>query len=379
MRRLDRELLIKNIEAVANEDLEQNNVFGSAYFVSQDGEVLFDRCFGVSSLEKGTPVTDRTIFRLASMTKPITSVAVLTLVRDGLLSLSDPVSKYLPEFSELNITKVVDGGLESLGRAKNTILVSDLLSHTSGFGCSMEKHAMMKPEDKTTPRATVDFFLRAGLDFEPRTAQSYSPLAAFDVAVLICEKLTGRDHLEYLKSEIFEPCGMTDTTYIPTPEQWGRVIDMHGKKDGQSIVLSTEKDCSFGEYPCTHYLGGGGLVSTLYDYSLFARMLLNGGMGINARVLPEELVKTMGTPIVPTEIMNGRERWGLGVRVIVSEEYRYLAVGTFGWSGAYGTHYWVDPENRIAAVFMKNSGHDGGAGNRSARHFEKAVNASFAE
>ena len=119
------------------------------------------------------------------------------------------------------------------------------------------------------------------------------------------------------------------------------------------------------------------MVSTLDDYSKFAKMLLNNGKTPKKQILSEKAFRALHTPFVSEEIMPSNERWGLGVRVIVKEDYKTLPVGAFGWSGAYGSHFWIDPINKVAAVFMKNSLFDGGAGNESARNFEKAVNDSF--
>lgn len=157
----------------------------------------------------------------------------------------------------------------------------------------------------------------------------------------------------------------------------GQIIAMHDKVDGKNGVAKMKENCVFDDYPCTHYLGGAGLASTLDDYSKFAKMLLNKGKTPKKQILEEKTFRLLHTLLVPEEIMPSNERWGLGVRVIVREDYNTLPVGTFGWSGAYGSHFWIDLINNIAAIFMKNSLFDGGAGNESARNFEKAVNNSF--
>jgi CubicO group peptidase (beta-lactamase class C family) len=150
-----------------------------------------------------------------------------------------------------------------------------------------------------------------------------------------------------------------------------------GAEDDKNSEEKMIGDCVFSDFPCTHYLGGAGLVSTLYDYSNFAKMLLNKGRTEKKRIISENTFKLLHTPFVSEDIMPGNERWGLGVRVIVSENYENLPVDAFGWSGAYGTHFWIDQQNNIAAIYMKNSLFDGGAGNESARNFEKAVRESF--
>lgn len=380
MKLLDKALLEKNIEKIAEYDIRENKVFGSAYCVIQDGNVVYKNCFGNTSPENNNPVTEATLFRLASMTKPITTVAVLIMVERGMLSLSDPVTRFIPNFSDIHIKQMnADGILSDLGLAKNEITVLNLLNHTSGIGSDSAKTALMTADDKRTVDSSIEYYLKTGLDFEVGSKQQYSGTGAFDVLVKIIETVTQKDYLEFLKENIFIPCGMTDTTFILTSEQYSRLIPMHDRKDGKNTVGKTESNCIFSNFPTTHYLGGAGLVSTLSDYSKFAAMLLNGGIGEHGRVLSQKTLSLMSTPTVSKDIMSGNERWGLGVRVITEPQYEVLPVGSFGWSGAYGAHFWIDPKNRVAAVFMKNSFVDGGSGNESARNFERAVYNSYTD
>lgn len=378
MRSLDNDLLRSNIEKAAEYDFSHNKVFGSAYCVMQEDHMLYQGCFGTTSVQSDTPVTDTTLFRLASMTKPVTAVAALVLIDRGLLHLSDPLSKYLPQWQDVRITSMDSTGhLVDLGTAQNAITICHLLTHTSGIGCTPAKDTDMTSLDKLTLENSLSYHHRMGLDFEPGTMQQYSSTAAFDALALVVEQISGMNYADFLQQEIFEPCGMTDTTFAPSDAQWKRMIDMHTQISGKNAISQRPDGCVFEAYPCTHHLGGAGLASTLRDYALFAKMLLNNGKTDKKQLLSEESVRLMRTAFVSEDIMPGNECWGLGVRVIVKEAYEDLAVGTFGWSGAYGSHFWVDPENKIAAVFMKNSCFDGGAGNESARHFEKAVRASF--
>ncbi|MBO5066273.1 MAG: serine hydrolase [Clostridia bacterium] len=378
MKKLDDSLLKLNIEKAARDDFDNNKVFGSAYCVIQDGKVIYKKCFGNTSVDSSEAVTGSTIFRLASMTKPVTAMAALILVDRGLLSLSDKVSEYLPEFRDVRITKITESkSLIDLGKAQNDITVCNLLTHTSGIGSDPLKEETMTDKDKKSITDSVNFYSRIGLDFEPGTKQQYSGVGAFNVLAKIIETVAGDNYQCFLQKEIFEPCGMLNTTFVPDKEQWRSMIAMHNKVDEKNSVVETEEDKIFADYPCTNYLGGAGLVSTLDDYIKFATMLLNNGKTSAKRIISEKTFKLLHTPFVSEEIMPGSERWGLGVRVIVNEDYKNLPVGAFGWSGAFGTHFWVDPTNKIAAVFMKNSLFDGGAGNESARNFEKAVNDSL--
>ncbi len=374
MKKINKELLNENIEKIALYDFENNKVFGSAYCVVQGQDEIYKKCFGTISVDSRELVTENTIFRMASMTKPVTAVATLILIERGLLSLSDKVSDYLPEFKDIHITQITQSGsLIDLGRAQNEITVSNLLTHTSGIGSEPLKEGKMTGEDTKNLDASVEFYSRIGLDFEPGTKQQYSGIGAFNVLAKIIEKVTKTDYQDFLTKEIFEPCGMSNTMFVPTQEQWGQIIDMHNKNDGKNGVAGMNDNCVFADYPCTNYLGGAGLLSTLADYSQFAKMLLNKGKTPTKQIICEDIFRLLHTPFVTEDIMPGSERWGLGVRVIVNENYENLPVGAFGWSGAYGTHFWIDFTNEIAAVYMKNSLFDGGAANESARNFEKAV------
>lgn len=377
MSKSDITLLKNNIEKAALYDFENNKVFGSAYCVIRGHDVIYKKCFGTVSADSTEPVTENTIFRMASMTKPVTAAAILILVERGLLSLYDKVSKYLPEFKDIHITQITQDGLKDLGEAKNEITVCHLLTHTSGLGTEPLKEQKMTDKDRKSIDSSVEFYSKIGLDFEPGTKQQYSPFAAFDVLAKIIEKVSGTDYQDFLMQEIFEPCGMLNTTFTPTREQWKAMIAMHNKVDGKSRNEKMIEDCVFSDFPDTHCPGGAGLASTLADYSGFAKMLLNKGKTPTKQIIREDTLRLMHTPFVSEEIMPSSERWGLGVRVIVREDYKNLPLGAFGWSGAYGTHFWIDPANNIAAVYMKNSLFDGGAGNESARNFEKAVSDSL--
>ena len=362
------ESLVENIDQIAQHDFDNHKVFGCNYFVYHKGHSV-ERCYGTISLNSDNPVTNTTLFRLASMTKPITAVATLILVEKGLLALDDSIAQFLPQFKNI---KIIDElGNETIPEKLPTI--RNILTHTSGIASCDNKLSKMKPADKATLDSSIVFYIKNGLDFEPGTRSVYSGTSAFNVLTKIIELVSGEDYLDFLKREIFKPCDMVDTTFILNDEQSKRLIDMHNKENGQSVVYNMPKNCIFENFPATHYLGGAGLVSTLKDYCNFSKMLLNKGKVEGGRVLREESVQLLSTPQVPESIMPGDTRWGLGVRVIVNDEHPFLPKGCFGWSGAYGSHFWIDPTNNLFAVYMKNSKHDGGAGNCSANNFEATV------
>ena len=370
MQIINEKKLKEYIEKIATYDLTSNKIGGSGYLVMQRGEVVYKNYFGYEADNK-KPLDDNTMFRLASMTKPITAIATLILVERGMLSLDDEISKFIPEYKSVKITKAENGKLVDFGEVKTPITIRHLLTHTSGIGSSdVEKNEFLSVEDKKSALNLSKRYAQLGVDFEPGSTEHYSGVAAFSVLGYIIEQVSGQSLQDFYTKEIFEPCGMKNTTFIPTKEQWSKIIDMHGRDEaGNNITVPMKDGCIFEDYPCEHCVAGAGLVSTLADYTKFATMLLNKGKTLTGRIVREDIFDEMSKPqakIDPTTY------WGFGVRVL-EDGHPYLPKGSFGWSGAYGSHFWVDTVNEIVAVFMKNSKVDGGAGNESSRNFEIAV------
>lgn len=370
MKRINRARLIERIETHAAADLASGRIGGCAVLVQQANEILFQNRFG--------DVAQNSLFRMASMTKPISTALTMQLVEQGIFGLDDPISRYLPEFEKMSIAQMQDGTPVCVSEAKTAITVRHLLTHTSGIGCDTVgdlQRERMGETDKATLENTVRYHAAQGLAFEPGTREAYSGLAAFDVLAAVIERVTGARYAELVQEKILTPCRMTDTAFVPSKEQWVRVIPMHTYTDGTAQTVPMYPGCVFENFPVTNPLAGAGLVSNLSDYANFAEMLLSGGVFEGKRILSEASVREMGTPQVSGTVQPGVERWGLGVRVIVGENT--LPQGSFGWSGAYGTHFWVDPNNRIFAIYLKNSMYDNGADAKTSQTFEKDVYASL--
>ena len=344
--------------------------------VLQNGEEIINQTFG--SYEVGGKELDgNAVYRIASMTKPITAVALLIEHDRGNLSIYDDLTKYMPEFERLYISQkdengapaTDENGLMKKGeKAENGIKLYQLVSHVSGMG---EVNIKAVGKDRCTCKTAAEWLASQPLVFEPGSQQQYCT-GGFDVAARVIEITSGMEFSEYLKVNIFDRLGMTDTTFEPTDEQYSRMVGIHNFADGKAFNEKTVPGCVFGGFPATYHAAGAALASTTADYVKFAQMLLNGGRAQDGTViLSKEALGLMSTP-VPDEKRADDWLWGLGVRVIVKPG-NILPVGCFGWSGAYGTHFWVDPANKIAAVYMKNSAYDGGAGNQSATEFEKDI------
>ncbi len=370
---LDRIKIKENISQTCSADLSAGRIGGAAVLVKQNGETLYKDFFGSSG--EGREINEKTLFRLASMTKPITATAILKEIGLGSLSLDSTVDEFIPEYSEMQIGDLdKNGEIIITGKAKNKITVRHLLSHTSGVGSGK----LCSKEDKLTAVAQTDLksitdaYASLPLSFEPFTQQAYSATVGFDILARIVEIVSGKSYDRYLKEEIFDPLTMTDTTFAPTDEQWGRMTLMHSYKDGIPSFAPLNKNTIFGGYPLTYFCGGAGLASTLSDYEKFVDMLASRGKTANGeQLIPEKLVDLMATPTSLQELGKG-EKWGLSVRVVTDDNNR-LPKGSFGWSGAYGCHFWIDPTNNITAIYMKNSTYDGGSGAKTAADLERDV------
>lgn len=380
MKKIDTEILREKIEKSINDDISNGLVGGAAVCVTQNGEELYRGYFADSPA--GFSVDSNTVFRLASMTKPITAVATLILVDRNMISLDDDASSYINGLKNMSVGKLTDGRPTAEKTSVNPITIRSLLNHTSGLISGPVGDAFLKTfpaETRKSLEQVIKFYTGCMLDFETATKQAYSSVAAFDVLARIVEMVSQKSFSDFLADEIFKPLGMADTTFAPTDEQWARMIPMHNTQNGKNVIAPFPANSVFAGFPTTYTCGGAGLASTLDDYLKFARMLLNRGVAPSGRIISESVFEEMTKPQVSESIMPGFERWGLSVRVITDPKHPALPVGSFGWSGAYGTHFWIDPENQIMAVYMKNSLYDGGSGALTAATLEKNVAASLVD
>ena len=383
MKKLDPDILHQIIDTTTNARLADGRLGHAEIIVNQDGKRIFHEYYGTNGIN-GPAVNGDCLYRAASMTKPFTAAAIMQCVERGLIDLMAPVTDYLPGFAR---PMVAHAEQDQNGKwqmvydhpARNTILVYHLLTHTSGIGS--DSLLFLQKLTCGSPKATTEYYAGQPIAFDPYSKQSYSPSAAFDVAARILEVVTGEAFGPYVMEHICAPLDLKDTTFEPSEEQYRRIVTMHSRSsDGKSCdTHDIPAGCVFANAPAHAWVAGAGLLTSAEDYSTFAEMLLNLGMGANGRrILSEQSVREMQTPYVPEAIMRCDHRWGLGVRVITRADYpNRLPIGAWGWSGAYGTHFWVDPENRITAVYMKNSGYDGGAGAESSAEFERSVMAAL--
>lgn len=365
MKTLDVSLLDKKITERQNALIESGKLGGCEILVKQNGKTVLHKSF-INEINS--------MYRLASMTKPVTSVAVLIEAERGHISLDDKVSKYLSGFANMYVGMVDENGnAVPKEPVKKEITVEQLLNHTNGLFSDPDGPGVAQMKNFTRADrqnlATYAYKVeRSLLSFQPGEYAYYSGGAAHSIAARLVEIVSGLPFNEYVEENIVKPLGIKDMTFVPTDEQWDRMVQVHNF-DGEKASYQDIGRAMFGGMPLTFYSGAAALGGTAESYSVFAEMLLNDG----GSLLKPESIALMKKAYVPISWNEADSQWwGLGVRVINNDSY-VLPKNSYGWSGAYGTHFWVDTENKITAVYMKNSYYDGGAGAQTANWFEEDV------
>ena len=373
-----------SLRAHARANLAAGTLPGCAWLVAVDGEIAERGEEGYLDYEPRTPLPGNAVFRLASMTKPLTGAAVLSLCEEGKLSLDDPVSRYLPDFAHMGVGRLEGEAVVYDHEAARLITIRHLLSHTSGLGSGRVgdvQYRLVRPRQGDTLADRVPDYASVLLDFDPGTKNSYSGHLGFDLLGYLCELADGRSFAEIVRRRVTDPLETDELTYLPTPEMETRLMKMYAGTPHGLTRFHSMDGLNFGGYPRTFFGGSCAMVGTLDAYFRFAQCLLDGGRARSgARILREESVREMTTPAFGggCTFVNASESWGLSMRVITAEKNKFgLPRGTFGWSGAYGTHFFLIPSRRVCAVYMMNCTTAGGAGAPTAREFERDVTAAL--
>ena len=358
---------LERIGEMIQRAIDADQISGAVTVVARRGRIAHFEAHGLMDLEANAPMRKETIFPIASMTKPVTGVAILMLVEEGRVRLSDPVSRFIPEFTD---TKVAMPRSNAAGEedgiytvpAKREITVQDLITHTSGLvsgGAGSDEASRIAPRKPTDTVADWTAALGAApLDFQPGTRWAYSGLAGIDTLGRIVEVASGLTFDEFLRQRIFEPLGMKDTAFNVPDDRMSRVVTLY-RRTPEGLELRPVP-----EWVATRTLhsGGGGLWSTAEDYLQFAQMLVNRGELNGTRLLGPRTVDLMGSNHVgDLYAKSGRtggspgKGFGLTVDVVldaVEARNDHRSTGSFGWSGAFGTTFWVDPKEELTAILM---------------------------
>ena len=361
---------LTRIDSVLQRAVDRSEIGGAVALVMKDGQTVYEKAFGWADREANRRMTPDAIFRIASQTKALTSVAVMSLVEEGKLSLDDPVSRFIPSFEHTSVAIRADTG-RAIVPAKRRITIHDLLTHTAGISYGTDslvaplyRAAELGPAagwgwytaDKKEPIcATMERL--ASLPFVAQPGERFVYGYNTDILGCVVERVTGKPLDEVIRSRITGPLGMRDTYFYLPPANRARLTAVYASGPEMKIVRAPDGPKGQGDYvdgPRQSFSGGAGLLSTARDYARFLQMLLNGGTLDGARILSPTTVALMTTNQTGTLFSQTGQGFGLGFRLLEQPgaDGRIESVGTFGWGGAYGSTYEVDPREHLVLVFM---------------------------
>ena len=367
---------------VLDEYARAKQIAGTVTLIRRAGRTVYFQAAGMRDIEKNVPMTTDTIFRIASQTKAITSVGVMLLVEDGRLLLTDPVSKHLPAFATTTVRAAGSGDTLNAVAARRAITIRDLLTHTAGvsYGSAPELQERYAAAgltqwyfaDKVRPiGALVDTI--ASLPFEAQPGERFVYGYSTDILGAVIEKVSGLPLDRFLASRILEPLKMTDTHFFLPASKVSRLATVYSGAANASVQRAPETTKTMwggglgqGHYtdgPRAAFSGGAGLLSTASDYARFLQMMLNKGELDGVRLLSPKTVELMTVNHIGTLYTTPGRGFGLGFETIedLGRSGRYGSEGVFGWSGAYFSHYWVDPQEQLLVVFMTQLIPNGGS------------------
>jgi CubicO group peptidase (beta-lactamase class C family) len=350
------------VDAVLSSAVARGEIPGVVAIAVTRNEVIYQGAFGVADLPSRRPLQTDSIFRIASMTKPVTSVALMQLVEAGRLRLDDPASKYLPELADVRVFERFDvrTGAYAVRPAKKAVTVRHLLTHTGGFGYNFTSAIVrdFKPRDG-------EQYAAGPLVAEPGEAWLYGSNTTW-VGRLV-ETLSGQPLETYFRERIFMPLGMHETFYNVPEDKRARVVTVHRRTGDASFTVEAVQP----PFTIARPIGDGGLSSTAADYGRFLQMLLNGGALGGRRVLASDTVAlmgqnhigTLGVPALKTAmpdrsfdwnilVNDGRDKWGLGFLIATAPPPGKRSPGSLSWGGINNTYFWVDPARGVAGAIL---------------------------
>jgi CubicO group peptidase (beta-lactamase class C family) len=354
---------LQRIHEAVQRHIDAHEISGAVTVVARRGRLAHLEAHGLMDVATKKVMSKDTLFWLASMTKPVTGTAILMLMEEGKVRLADPVSKFIPEFRGMKVAVMQEkpagpglGPLFYTVPATREITVQDLLSHVSGLVSGGAASTAELAKIARKPGETLaDYIPRLGttpLDFQPGSRWSYSPGAGFETLGRIVEIASGQTFDQFLRQRIFDPLDMKDITFHPAQDRLARVATMYHRENN----LLTKVDTSARMNNTTYFSGAGGLMSDAEDYLQFGQMLANGGELNGKRLLSPKTVELMSSIFAP-DTLSGRPKgraFGLSVQVIddaIAAGTR-ISNGSYGWDGAFGTHFWVDPKEKIVGILL---------------------------
>ncbi|NCI45268.1 serine hydrolase domain-containing protein [Sediminibacterium soli] len=366
---------LQRIDRLVKSYIDSNWISGAIAIVARDGNIVYHKGIGIDDAVKNNTLQKDAIFRIASQTKAITSVGIMMLYEDGRLLLDEPVSKYISGFRKPQVLDKFNAADTSYTTvpAKREITIRDLLTHTSGIGYAQigsqqmnaiyYKHGVVGGIGLMGGSRLADNINRlASLPLVHQPGEKYTYGLNTDVLGYVIEVISGMSLDDYFRKKIFEPLGMKDTYFYLPKDKQARLAMLHSEDANKKVINAPEKMYLNGvfirDYPAladgSFYSGGGGLVSTAYDYAVFMQMLLNGGDYNGKRLLSPNTLHLMTINQIGDINMGRAAKFGLGFQVVTeADEARSNSpLGTFSWGGMFASSYWIDPRNKIVAQFV---------------------------
>jgi len=352
--------------------VEKGQLPGFVTVVAKNGHVVHFEAFGKRDVERNKPMTKDTIFRMYSMTKPITGTAIMILVDEGKLKVTDPLSKYLPEFKEMTVMEVAKDGSTKIVPAKNEITIENLLMHTSGLiygifdpGPLGEFYNKNNVNPDGASGYSLDEFskltAKMPLKAEPGTEWNYS--IAMDILGRVVEVTTGQRFGDFLEARIFKPLGMKDTAFMVPADKADRFAANYGPESGKMVLIDDPQASPYLQKPSLDS-GGGGSVGTAADYLRFAQMLVNGGELGGVRIISEKSVEEMTKNQMGAEYGKNPVKVGAFALPGVGFGYTGAAIppgsgqtvfggpGEYTWGGYASTDFWIDRERKLVGMVL---------------------------
>jgi len=366
--KVSEERLIR-IDKMIQQAIDSGWIAGAVGFIARDGKIVYDKAFGVNNIETKTMMRRDDIFRIASQTKAITSVAVMMLFEEGKFLLDDPISKYIPEFAN---PRVLDKFNEkdttyTTVKANREVTVRDLLTHTSGIdyaGIGSDKmNAVYAKAGIPTGFVSEKIILGDKIKALGKLPLVHQPGERFtyglnvDVLGYLVEVLSGESLDHYFKKHIFEPLGMTDTYFYLPSSKFDRLVKVSSEDKNHHLENAKSDMVNYPVSGGTYYSGGAGLSSTIKDYATFLQMMLNKGEYNGKRLLARRTVELMTTNQIGN-LKIGTDKFGLGFEITTEEGQAQLGIseGSFSWGGYFATTYWADPkEHLVCLLFIQQS------------------------
>jgi CubicO group peptidase (beta-lactamase class C family) len=356
---------LKRVTALLDRYIQKGEIAGAVSLVARKGSLVHLQAQGMADLESSKPLTTGSIFRLASMTKPITSVAVMMLLEDGKFLLDDPVSRFLPEFKDPKVAianapnERAAGGFRVVPAA-GEITIRQLLTHSAGLASGsggpaleLSKTLAKYRNPENTMQEYIAQLAKLPLNFQPGSAWEYGP--ATDVLGRLVEVISGQTLDEFFRERIFKPLEMTDTYFYVPDAKLPRLATAYTKEgSGLKKLTAPGPSARNGRF----FAGAGGLAGTAEDYLRFCQMLLNGGQLDGKRLLSRKTIESMtanhigNLPLWQDSYRGYGFGLGFRVRMDLGQSATLGSVGEYGWGGAYGTYFWVDPKEQVIGILM---------------------------